>query len=239
MPKIEGYFEYDDGLTPGRSKDGSIHHNLYDRGRLAGHGRFIPNEEPPPSEDYADEGEATGDDESDPMAELIAYAGLFGGIAAWKLSKPHLQEYWDNRGREGVRSAREKIFGSRGSLPASEVADSHSKAQTSPAGTSQKPVAAVKEEGEFILSISQAQALLAAALNARNLSEAAMNILRRARIVDTSGVLIPSKELTSAARRRIRHTVQQGLGTGPSQSNDVLTELRVKFEELSARRKRR
>src|SRR4051812_32712156 len=44
MARIPGYFEYDDDLTPGQSKDGGLHHNLYAQGRLAGHGHFVPDE---------------------------------------------------------------------------------------------------------------------------------------------------------------------------------------------------
>lgn len=45
-----GSFEWDDdNLTPGNSKDGGLHNNLYDSdGKLKGSARFIPDDEPGP-----------------------------------------------------------------------------------------------------------------------------------------------------------------------------------------------
>lgn len=46
MPRIRGFFEYDnDDLTPGKKKEGGLHQNLYDGdGKLRGNARFIPDE---------------------------------------------------------------------------------------------------------------------------------------------------------------------------------------------------
>ena len=46
MPRIRGFFEYDDDdLTPGKKKEGGLHQNLYDGdGKLKGTARFIPDE---------------------------------------------------------------------------------------------------------------------------------------------------------------------------------------------------
>jgi hypothetical protein len=48
MPRIPGYYEYDDDkLTPSKKKEGGLHQNLFnDEGVLKGHARFIPKEEP-------------------------------------------------------------------------------------------------------------------------------------------------------------------------------------------------
>ncbi len=46
-PSINGRYVYDDDdLTPGKKKEGGLHHNLFDRdGKLKGHARFIPDAE--------------------------------------------------------------------------------------------------------------------------------------------------------------------------------------------------
>lgn len=46
MPRIPGFYEYDDDdLTPGKKKEGGLHQNLYnDDGKLKGNARFIPDE---------------------------------------------------------------------------------------------------------------------------------------------------------------------------------------------------
>lgn len=43
--RIKGYYEYDSKLTPGRSKRGGIHSNLYANGKLKTHARFIPEDQ--------------------------------------------------------------------------------------------------------------------------------------------------------------------------------------------------
>ena len=49
MGRIKGYYEWDDdGLTPGRKKEGGLHQNLFDNeGNLKGSARFVPDEGEP------------------------------------------------------------------------------------------------------------------------------------------------------------------------------------------------
>jgi hypothetical protein len=46
MASIKGRYEYPDGATPGKSKEGGLDQNIYDdQGNLVGHARFIPDDE--------------------------------------------------------------------------------------------------------------------------------------------------------------------------------------------------
>lgn len=115
MAKIEGYFEYPDDLTPGRSKDGGIHHNLYDEdGRLVEHGRFVPHERPESAHDFeASDSRARGShstaEEDDEIAGILIALVLVGIIAAAQ-SAPHLKRWWIERALPAFRTTANRVL---------------------------------------------------------------------------------------------------------------------------------
>lgn len=229
MARIAGYFEYDDDLTPGRSKDGGIHHNLYDHGRLSGHGKFVLGDE---SDNSGDDSYVTdGQDEEITNAELAATVGLLAGIIVWERSKPHVKEWWDKRGRQGLKSRWEGIAGGVGPSRQADVSE-HSTVVEESSVVPSKDMEAENSEDSITLTRAQAQTLFGAALKARNFSDATFELLRKARIVDADGNFNPAGELEKITRHKIGNAVQQVLSMKFSTSEETPVEIRVVLERI-------
>jgi len=116
MASIKGRYEYPDGATPGKSKEGGLDQNIYDdQGNLVGHARFIPDDG---SDDdygyrYEDDYRRGPDAESEEVrltpeeiaqrAELLAIAILAGVKVA-----PHVRQWWEEQVLSAIRSGLSK-----------------------------------------------------------------------------------------------------------------------------------
>ena len=116
MASIKGRYEYPDGATPGKSKEGGLDQNIYDdQGNLVGHARFIPDDG---SDDdygyrYEDDYRRGSDAESEEvrltpeeiaqLAELLAIAILAGVKVA-----PHVRQWWEEQVLSAIRSGLSK-----------------------------------------------------------------------------------------------------------------------------------
>lgn len=113
MVEIRGTYVYDDALlTPGRSKDGGLHQNLFDAdGNLTASARFIPDA-PEPSTDLASLDEVgiaslsrSDVTESDALGELVVLVALSFGVRyalpwagrAWKTARKAITERRERR----------------------------------------------------------------------------------------------------------------------------------------------
>ncbi|CNG66975.1 Uncharacterised protein [Mycobacterium tuberculosis] len=139
MVSIKGRFEYSDGLTPGQSKDGGLHQNLYDeQGNLVGHGAFIPDDEdgddwltssPPLFCDHDHECASCAKREEEELAEaqaLLAALVILGTLKAVEKAAPHLRRWWRSQALPFLKSTRKKLARSRraeGEAAAAEVDD--------------------------------------------------------------------------------------------------------------------
>jgi hypothetical protein len=191
MASVNGRFEYPDDLTPGQSKKGGLHQNLYDdKGNLVGHGNFIPDREgeasstaetPPlffePSE-CACESHAQSQECLDPE-EIVEALILLIKFAAW--SAPRLERFWKHQILPFAKSTRRKFTRAR----KDEKPDASSKlrALVEPAHPEPSPeVTSELAETPVDMSSDEASARLAAALIARIFSDEQMRILRNSRI---------------------------------------------------------
>lgn len=112
MGRQYGRFEWDDSVgTPGHRSDGSYHQNLYDEdGKLKGHARFIPEDEPLTEEDdesysntFVTSESRREDDGSDALVALIGIAfGAALGIAGVKAA-PYVKRWWHESGSAKVQ----------------------------------------------------------------------------------------------------------------------------------------
>lgn len=175
MVEIRGRYVYDDAsLTPGASKDGGLHQNLFDQdGHLAANARFIPDapedddlydltfEEPVPitSADDADEAESL-------VAELAALAALYVGrryVAPWARRR------WTSA-RAAISRRHDQRAGEplvvEGPVEQAEPLDAE--------------IALPQEK----LSREQAEQLLMQALAAQQFSQTLLQRLQAARIID-------------------------------------------------------
>ncbi|MFC8537144.1 hypothetical protein ACFUJY_24950 [Streptomyces sp. NPDC057249] len=193
MVSVRGRFEYPDGLTPGQSKEGGLHHNLYDaQGNLVGHGTFVPDEEgdeapadtPPPLFFGPDECSCEQDTRSrervDPEEVAAALILLIRG-AAW--AAPRVRRWWQEHLLPAARTTRARLSRSRGQ--GGDAGDSGDAVEVDQGGVS-------GEEDRSSMSGEEASARLAAALMARLFSDEQMEILRRARIAGADGSSDPS-----------------------------------------------
>lgn len=241
MPRIPGYFEYDDGLTPGRSKDGGIHHNLYDQGHLKGHAKFFPSDveespESPPVYVFVN-----NEVHSDPRArelsprekELIDLALLLLKVAV-KKAEPIVKEWWNDQGRPALKSTWNKIAGSRGARSQATAAEVSTVISPVPASPSQE-AAAVPKEDRVTLTSTEAWDLFVAALRARHFSEEALEVLPSARIVDGNGNLELTSAMENLSPQQIQDAIQLMLEMNPSPlSDDTMAELRKILERTRA-----
>ena len=251
MPRIPGYFEYDDGLTPGRSKDGGIHHNLYDQGHLKGHAKFFPSDEEDSPESPPVYVFVNNEVHSDPRAtersqrekELIELAQLLLNVAV-KKAEPIVKEWWNEQGRPALmstwnkrpalKSTWNKIAGSRGARSQATAADVSTVIAPAPASPSQE-AAAVPKEDRVTLTSTEAWDLFVAALRARHFSEEALEVLRSARIEDGNGNLELTSAMENLRPQQIEDAIQLMLEMNPSPLNDdTMAELRKILERTRA-----
>ncbi|MEV4724752.1 hypothetical protein [Micromonospora humida] len=87
MASVRGRFEYPDGLTPGKSRSGGIHQNLYDSaGKLVDHGTFIP--------DGGGTGSAGLDRESSEFKDLVRDLAIEAAMRAAVAAAPHVDRWF-------------------------------------------------------------------------------------------------------------------------------------------------
>ncbi|MFE6836837.1 hypothetical protein ACFVFI_18645 [Streptomyces sp. NPDC057705] len=223
MASVSGRFEYSDGLTPGRSKDGGLHHNLYDdQGRLVGHGTFIPDgegeedstAEPPPlfvgasGRDCESDSRSRERLEPEEIAEALIILIKF---AAW--TAPRLNRWWKDQALPFAKSTRKRFSRTRKGDSSDAPDESGILIGSAPPGPSREVIAEL-EEDRVGMSSEEASARLAAALMARLFSDEQMAILRNARIEDEGGSL----ELSAAGElvQQVENNVRVMLAENPS-----------------------
>ncbi|MFE5936231.1 hypothetical protein ACFQ69_12660 [Streptomyces sp. NPDC056470] len=231
MASIRGRFEYPDGLTPGQSKDGGLHHNLYDdQGDLVGHGKFIPDDddstvEPPP----LFFGESRRDCESDSRSrerldpeEIVEALIILIKFAAW--TTPRLKRWWKDQALPFAKSTRSRFSRTRKDGGSDASDESATLIESAPPGPSREVIAEL-EEDRVSMSSEEASARFAAALLAKLFSDEQMGILRNARIEGEGGSL----ELSAVERialQQVMDNVRLTLEANPSLlTRETLTEL--------------
>jgi hypothetical protein len=240
MTSIRGRYEYPDDLTPGQSKDGGLHQNLYDsQGRLVDHGTFFPDDEnetvtnSPPvivniTNEYASDSQA-----EEPSGEaLLAALILLSAIAA----APHIKSWWNNQAFPFIKSAWKRFAGTReadSQVAAVELATFIESAPVmavdAPPESSQEMIVALKEYRSS-MSSAEARERFVAALMARLFSEEQMRLLRNARIED----LELKSAMEALTPKQIGDSIRLMLETNPS----LLDELGNTIEKSSQLRVR-
>ncbi|MFJ4337916.1 hypothetical protein [Streptomyces sp. NPDC088915] len=221
MVSIRGSFEYPDGLTPGQSKDGGLHQNLYDdEGSLAGHGRFIPGDEDSstgPSSYFfvADECHCDSHSKAEKrweFEEIVEALVILIRFVEW--SAPRLKRWWNGQALPFVKSARGRLSRARKSDGPDEAGESVTLIDAEPSGNS-KETGVVLEEDRVSMSGEEASARFAAALLAKLFSEEQLRVLRHARI-DDEGALPRSGAVEKLTNQQIRENVRSALEANPS-----------------------
>lgn len=240
MVSIKGSFEYSDGLTPGQSKDGGLHQNLYDeQGKLVGHGAFFPDDEDdddwltsPLFCDHDHECASCAKREEEELAQaqaLLAALVVLGTLKAVELAAPHLKRWWRNQALPFIRSTRKKLTRARkadGEAADGEVGDLIEcvpsmlvDAPPETSAESSREVITALEEYRAGMSSAEARERFVAALTAKLLSEKArlfseeqMAVLLNARIDDAE----LKSALESVTPEQVADNVKLMLEANPS-----------------------
>lgn len=225
MGRIKGHFEWDDdGLTPGRKREGGLHQNLYDSaGNLKGNARFIPDKgadrEPLVVTEtvyvHIDERRNTRQDEElqEAINALVRLAILYGVAKA----KPLAEQWWQQSARPALQAKREQLR-ERRSLrrpTKSRVID------TAAADSPRQVAAAVTDDSRSDMSSAEAQARYLAALAARAFSDEQIKLVTNADIVDGGGIeqveralaALPAAQVTALVRAMVHNPTMLGEDT--------------------------
>ncbi|WP_143677153.1 hypothetical protein [Streptomyces scabiei] len=244
MASVKGRFEYPDDLTPGHSKDGGLHHNLYDdQKNLVGHAKFIPddeNEEDPPTEppplffntNKCDcESDSQVRERLDPE-EIVEALIILIKFAEW--TAPRLKDLWNAQALPFIKSTRNRFARTRKTDSPDTPSESATLIESTSSDSPQEVIAKL-EEDQVSMSSEEASARFAAALMARLFSDEQMRILRSARIEDEGDSL----ELSTAenpTRQKIAENVRLILEANPSLlTNESLAELGKLLARIQSR----
>jgi len=226
MPSIKGRFEYSDGLTPGRSKDGGLHQNLYDdQGRLVDHGTFYPDGEseensptdPPPVFIYVTDensSDSRSDERNDIVETISDLVELFIFVAE---AYPHVKRWW-SKALPVIKSRWNRLSGTRmtGSQPA--TAEVSTMFEAAVVGSSQG-VVALPEVYRVSMSSAESRARLLLALVAKAFSEEQIRIVSAARIKDDDGLVELKRRVDEFTPQQIANVVK-ALRANPSFLDD-------------------
>ncbi|MCX5401259.1 hypothetical protein [Streptomyces sp. NBC_00102] len=226
MVSIRGNFEYADGLTPGQSKEGGIHHNLYDEEmRLVGHATFVPDgpehqeysfvEPPSPCAHECHCGAQPEEPERLDLEEVLALLVLLVTFVQW--SAPRLKRWWDGRARPFVESTRGKFARTPNTDNKDETAEPLVSTGSESPEASWEGDAARGEDRRSMCS-EEAPARRAAALMRRLFSEEQLRVLRGDRIGASDGSS-ESGVLVRPTPQQIRDNVRLMLEENPSLLN--------------------
>ncbi|WP_327286747.1 hypothetical protein [Streptomyces sp. NBC_01198] len=232
MPSIKGRFEYSDGLTPGRSKDGGLHQNLYDgQGRLVDHGTFIPDDEneedpltdPPPVFIYVTD-ENSSDSRSDKHDDLAeAISDLVELLILVAEAYPHVKRWW-NKALPIIKSQWNRLSRTRvvGSQPATDEASTVGEATVI---DSSQEVVTLPDVYRVSMSSAEARACLLLALVAKAFSEEQVRIVSNVHIKDDDGLVELKRTVGELIPQQIANIVK-ALRANPSFLDDeTLAEL--------------
>ena len=241
--RIKGFYEYDDGLTPGNRKGGGLHHNLFDRdGNLKGNARFIPHDEqvdktaPEVIHEtvyvhetiyvHAQEYEQRQAREREETAKLIA--DVIRLLVAE--ATPHAQRLWHEKARPVIEARRAKAAERK-----SRKAEKAGNARTAAAEPPDVIEATVVDIGRELvvteavyrrdMSSVEAQARYLAALAARAFSDEQMQLVSSANIVYGDGLADLQRTLAKLPSQQVKGIIEAAAATPPALNGGLLAEL--------------
>lgn len=219
--RIRGHYEWDDdGLTPGRKREGGLHQNLFDKdGNLKGNARFIPSggdeDEPLVITETVyipiEQRRRTPEEEAfqQAIADLVSVL-IDRGIAK---AKPYAQQFWRETARPAIAAQRSRARSAlrrRSLAKAQRVAPIAEVAVAEPA--SQIATAA---SGRPRMSRAEAQARYLAALAARAFSDEQMRLVTGAAIIDTHDLSSLERSLAELPAAELR-AMLESMATKPT-----------------------
>lgn len=190
MGRIPGYYEWDDdGLTPGRKKEGGLHQNLFDAdGNLKGSARFVPTDVNEPEQFVVtetvyvpvEERRRTREQEEleNAISDLLTALVLVGIEKA----KPHVEQWWRETLRPFVSNQWSRVRGPRRGVRPTELETTSTKKDSAADTSAQDILVAPSDRPK--MSSAEAQARLLAAIAAQAYSDEQMRLVSSAEIVD-------------------------------------------------------
>jgi hypothetical protein len=245
--RIRGHYEWDDdGLTPGRKREGGLHQNLFDKdGNLKGNARFIPS----------------GSDEDEPLVitetvyipmeqrrrtpEEEAFQQVISDLVSVLIdrgiakAKSYAQQLWRetrpaiaaqrSRARSALR--RRSLAKAQGAAPIAEGAVVEPASQ----------VASAAANGPPRMSRAEAQARYLAAMAARAFSDEQMRLVAGAAIIDTQDLSRLERSLAELPAAELR-AVLESMVTQPALLDEgnlaELASILSRLDPMSEKRRR-
>lgn len=220
MPSIPGRYEYDDDdLTPGKSKEGGLHQNLFDEdGHLKGSARFVPDDDSESDSDRSETVFVYLDEQHSHRSKEEEWAELLSQVVELTIlitrAAPHAKRFWVQTARPIVRSridwvARRRTERRRRRGQAGPVVIGEAGAAPS------EELAVAREVLETNMTSSEAQARYLLAIAARQISDEQMRMLASARIRSDENVLELGQALAELPPDRVVQVIAQ-LAADPS-----------------------
>lgn len=194
MGRIRGYYEWDDdGLTPGRKKEGGLHQNLFDAdGNLKGSARFVPTDTNEPEQlvvtetVYVPVEERRRTREQEELEKAISDLLTVLVLAGIEKARPHVEQWWRETLRPFVSNQWSRLRSPRRGVRRTELESTNTR-KGSDADTSAQDI--VLAPGDRLkMSSAEAQARLLAAIAAQAYSDEQMRLVTSAEIVDADGL---------------------------------------------------
>ncbi|MGW1620109.1 hypothetical protein [Streptomyces sp. NPDC002172] len=237
---IPGRLEYPEGMTPGKTKKGGLHQNLYDsQGRLTGHGDFIPDAEneadPLTGNEYRS---ASRTNERDEFAEVIrevvreAILDFLGRAIdhAVVATKPHVERWWEDQALPAIKSRWKKMPRRNRTV---ETRETDSQPAATEASTvieatvvdSPHEVVAALDGHKANMNSTEARVRLLLALITRAFSEEQVRIVSNAHIEDDDDFAEPQRTVDELTSQQVANIIKM-LEANPLFFNDeTLAEL--------------
>lgn len=235
MASIKGRFEYPDDLTPGKSRDGGLHQNLYDsQGRLTDHGVFFPDDEnaadsvadPQPAvvyvtnEYWSDSRSKERDELVELVSELLSRA--IGHAAA--AAMPHVKRWWNDQALPAIKSQGSRLARRRKADRQPAAAEAPTVLEATVVTSSHEVIAALGGNGASMRS-TEARARLLLALLARAFSEEQIRVVANAKIEDEDGLVKLKRTVDDFTPQQVANIIKT-LEVNPSFLDDeTLAEL--------------
>lgn len=229
MGRIKGHYEWDDdGLTPGRKKEGGLHQNLFDReGNLRGSARFVPDDgsEQEPlivtETVYVPVEQRRRTQEEEALTQAITElltTFIYVGIAkatpvVGKWLRETARPAFDTK-RAGVRKrlTRSKTAGDRTVVAGTVVEPSHELSE-------------VAEQSRPDMSSAEAKARYLAALAARAYSDEQMRLVANANIVDGEDLAQLQRSLAELPPDQVKRLIEAMVTNPALLGEDALAHL--------------
>ena len=209
MGRISGHYEWDDdNLSPGKSKDGGLHQNLYKDGKLQGSARFIPNDQVQPEEATVTENVYIPSENRRIDDDLPWKVGqILGGLIFefGERTAPHVKRWWADTAWPFLTDQNSKVQSKLRKRKQQRISVAEEESNT--AGPTERGSGVTVPVSK--MSASEAKARMLAAAAARAFSDEQMQMVNQSEIVGADGIEEVRAQLANMSKDELIGIVEQ------------------------------